>query len=248
MTAPQPGNAPDPDLPECQAWAQPSELPVDAQKLHTYGTWCVILGLASDILWSASGRRWRNVQASETVTLDPPEGCVGSWEWAHAALRWGYGHALIPDARVAQPVKVRLPRPDVTAITQVTLGGELFTKVRLSRNWAIRTDQLGWPLTDSTRITYSFGRLVPPGAGLAAVLLATELGKALAGKPCQLPARVTSVTRQGISFDMLESLEYLKEGLTGVPTVDTWIRSVNPHRNTQAPTVWSPDLVEARLV
>lgn len=230
----------------CAAWAQPGELPVNAQDLHTEGPWCAILAMASDILWSASGRRWRNVQASETVTLDPETcGCVPLPGWP-AGVRYGYVDALVWDD--PRPRKIRLPRPDVTAVTAVTLSGSTFSAWRLGGNWLYRTDGQTWPLANTTQITYQFGRLIPSGANLAAILLATELGKAMAGKACALPARVTSVTRQGITFDALESLEVLKEGLTGIHAVDSWILSVNRTRTTQPAVVWSPDVVEARPV
>jgi hypothetical protein len=219
---------------------------VDSQGLHTYDTWCAILGLASDILWAASGRRWRNKTGTETVTLDPAScgfdgGLLPPFGPVQATgLGWGY---LLPiHWEPGRPHRVRLPRPDVTAITAVTLDGDPFTSYRLSRNWAIRTDGCGWPLSSTTLITYSFGRPVPAGGRLAAILLATELGKAMAGRPCQLPARVTSVTRQGISFDVLESLQVLKEGLVGIHAVDAWILSVNPARTRQQARIWSPDV------
>jgi hypothetical protein len=248
VTAPQPGNPPDPDLVPAAAWAQPSELPFESQGLHTYDTWCAILGMATDILWAATGRRWRNTTGTETVTLDPPDGGCGSWLWAEAAARWGYGWRLMPDP--ARPYRVRLPRPDVTAVTSVTLDGDPFTAYRLDRNWVKRTDGPGWPLLDTTRITYTFGRPVPPPGQLAVIILAAELGKAMAGKACQLPARVTSVTRQGVSFDVLESIEVLKENLTGIHSVDSFIRAANPRGVAQKAQVWSPDvdLVTARKV
>ena len=244
MTAPQPGNPPDPDLTAAQAWAQPSELPVDAQPLHTYSTWCAILSLASDILWSATGRRWRNVQASETVTLDDQHyGCALP---DSRAYRYGYGYAWWQNPLT--PSRVRLPRPDVTAITSVSLSGTALYEYRLAGNWAIRTDGHGWPLSSTTLISYQFGRRVPLAGNLAAILLATELGKAIAGKACQLPARVTSVVRQGISFTELESLAILNAGLTGIHAVDSWILAANPKKTTQQAQVWSPDIVEMRPV
>lgn len=235
MTEPQPLNTP---TTGCAAWAQPSQLPVDAQPLHAEATWCVILALASDVLWSASGRRWRNVIASETVTLDPvTRSCLPD--------RWGYRRLWC--CAPGTPDRVRLPRPDVTAITAVTLNGAPFTSYRLaSGSWAVRTDGMGWPLSPTTLITYTFGQMVPLPGRLAAILLATELGKALAGKACGLPARVTSVVRQGVSFDMLESLELIKEGLTGVHGVDLWLRTGNPKKTTQAGQVMSLDTIEAR--
>lgn len=232
----------------CASWAQPHELPEDVQGLHDDGTWCVILSLASDILWAASGRQWRNVAASETVTLDHPDMCPRAslpW-WAPGWAQAGWRPLYLPGGN---PNKVRLPRPDVTAITAVTIDGAAFTSYRLAGSWAIRTDGHGWPTgPDRTRITYSFGRLVPPGGRLSAVSLTTELGKAWAGKACALPARVTSVTRQGITYEALESLEFLRAGLTGLYGVDAWIKAVNPDGLRQSGRVWSPDVTEARRV
>lgn len=241
MTAPQPD---DPPLTGsvCASWAQMHELPADVQQYHTPEVWCSILALASDILWGATGRRWRNVEASETVTLDPPEDAC-STQLGHA---YHYGYWTPIRAVGACPPRVRLPRPDVTAITAAEIGGSAFTAYRLHGNWAIRTDGGGWPLVNTTRIAYEFGRLVPHAGKLAAIALAGELGKAFAGQKCALPARVTSVVRQGISFDMLESLEVLREGLTGLYSVDQWLLSVNPYRSKQAGRVWSPDITEAR--
>lgn len=243
MTAPQPS---DPPLTDgvCDAWVQPAELPVDVQSLHTLGTWCAILGFTSDILFDASGRRWRNKTLTETVTLDPPEhGCVPSL-WPASAYRFGYGWPIL--VAPGQPHRVRLPRPDVTAITTVTLDGVTFTEYRRDGNWAVRTDRRGWPMCNSTLITYAYGRPVPAGGRLAAITLATELGKAFAGKACALPARVTSVTRQGVSFTALESLAVLKDGFVGIHSVDLWLQKVNPGNVSTAPMIWSPDITEAR--
>lgn len=243
MTAPQPD---DPPLAGsvCASWAQMHELPAEVQQYHTPQVWCSILALASDILWGATGRRWRNVEASETVTLDPPEGAC-STQLGHA---YHYGYWTPIRAVGACPPRVRLPRPDVTAITAAEIGGSAFTAYRLHGNWAIRTDGGGWPLVSTTRITYEFGRPVPHPGKLAAIALAGELGKAFAGQKCALPARVTSVVRQGISMDFLESLEVLREGLTGLYSVDQWILSTNPYRSKRAGRVWSPDMIEARRV
>lgn len=245
MTAPQPGNAPLTNH-VCAAWAQAGELPVEAQNLHTEPTWCAILAFTSDILWGASGRRWRNVEATETVTLDPDHcGCdpTGSWPG-----RYGYGYSGIWWRDQDRPHRIRLPRPDVTAVTSITVNGASFTGYRTAGSWVQRTDNQGWPLTNTTLITYQFGRLVPHGARLAAIALATELGKAFAGKACALPTRVTSVTRQGITFTALESLAVLKDDLVGVHSVDLWLRRVNPGKVTQNAQIWSPDLITARKV
>lgn len=243
MTAPQPATPPLTDG-VCDAWIQPAELPVDVQSLYTLGTWCSILGFTSDILWGASGRRWRNKTLTETVTLDPPDPECAPVLWPASAYRFGYGWPIL--TRPGQPNRVRLPRPDVTSVTSVILDGVPFAGWRLDGNWLVRTDRQGWPLRPSTLVTYTYGRLVPAGGRLAAIALATELGKAFAGKSCALPARVTSVTRQGVSFQALESLEILKEDLVGIHSVDLWLNKINPGKVTHDAMIWSPDIVSAR--
>ena len=41
---------------------------------------------------------------------------------------------------------------------------------------------------------------------------------------------------------MFRKQDALDAGLTGLPEVDLWIRSVNPDRKTHRPRVYSPDL------
>lgn len=245
MTYPQPDDSPLVGA-VCSAWAQMHELPADVQQLFNSSEeiWCSILAFASDILWGASGRQWRNAEASETVTLDPPpDVCLA--DRTHA-FRYDYWVPL--SLSMIRPFQVRLPRPDVTAIIAAEIDGVPFTAYRRSGNYAIRTDGGGWPVVNTTRITYQFGRKVPHSGKLAALSLAAELGKAFAGQKCGLPARVTSVTRQGISFDMLESLEVLREGITGLYTVDQWLLSANFDKRKQSGSVWSPDVIVARQV
>lgn len=239
MTSPQPADPPVDDDGACLAWAQPSELGPEVRALLDDDEWCSILSVVSDVLWGVTGRRWRNTSLTETVTLDPDSWCPPARSWP-----WGSADRFLWNSQ--RPERVRLPRPDVTEVTDVTLEGVEFLLWRLSGAWLIRTDRGGWPMCNTTLITYRFGRPVPHGGVLSALTFASELGKSTAGKPCSLPARVQSVTRQGISFTTLDDMEFLTDGLTGLYSVDLWIRSVNPHGLTQEPQVWSPDIVTAR--
>lgn len=253
MSAPQPASPPLTANHVCAAWAQVGELPIDSQDVLPEGLWCDILAYASDILWAVSGRRWRNIAASETVTLDPVDvgAEAGPWPLSGTATGYGLWGSKQPwQWSQARPHQIRLPRPDVTAVTAVVLDTGPFTAWRLAGSWLYRTDRRGWPLATTTVITYTYGRLVPAGGRLACLALADELGKAFAGKACALPSRVTNVTRQGISFAALESLAVLKEGLIGVHSVDVWLAGVNPKKMTQSAQVWSPDttLITARRV
>lgn len=243
----------------CATWADLADIPADSAELHAPQAWCGYLELATDVLWAATGRRWRGVELVENAVLRaaPPRAGEDSWSydrsWGHCPCRigtvgntpiWGagqYAHAA--------PLSVRIPRRDVTTIISVTLDGAPFAAWRLDGVWLTRTDGQPWPVChERTVVTYRYGRLPPRAGVVACVELALEVGKSAAGKPCALPKRLQSVTRQGITFAALDSLEFLDKGLTGLPTVDLWIRSVNPRGRAQEAQVWSPDLATARRV
>lgn len=246
---------------ECFAWASYEDLPESAAGMHPAADWCGYLALATDVLWAATGRRWRGESRTEQVALRaaPPRAGEGSWpyhgSWGSCGCYGGLTAAGAPWWRPwpyshFEPAAVRLPRPDVTAITSVLLDGAVFTGWALDGSWLARTDGGTWPVCrDRATVTYTFGRTPPDAGRIAAVELAVELGRATACNPdraCQLPKRLQSITRQGITYVALDNLEFLDKGLTGLTSVDLWIRSVNPKGRAQAATAWSPDLPRAR--
>jgi hypothetical protein len=247
----------------CRAWAGVDDIPADVAALHSAAEWCGYLELATDILWSATGRRWRGSGHMAEVVLRaaPPLPGEPGWPWHQSwghcrcyrgtnilgpswALDWVGGHH--------EPNSIRLPHPDVTEVTSVTIDGQLFDAYRLDGAWLSRTDGSGWPMCgERTVATYAYGKDAPAGGRLACVELAVEFGRATCSDPkergrCQLPRRVQTVTRQGITYDMLDDFDFLQDGLTGIYSVDAWIRSVNPYGIKQAASVWSPDLRRAR--
>lgn len=76
------------------------------------------------------------------------------------------------------------------------------------------------------RVHYTTANNLPPGADLAALRLAEEFLKAFQGQECALPERVTSVTRQGVSWTILDPQDFLSDGLTGIGPVDQWLAQV----------------------
>ncbi len=95
--------------------------------------------------------------------------------------------------------------------------------------------------------TYTIGEPLPPGANLMAGLLACEFGKALADDgSCGLSSRVQGLVRQGISIELPDPVLLAEKGLTGHPTVDLWVKALNPYGMAQKPRVWSPDLPVVR--
>lgn len=92
-------------------------------------------------------------------------------------------------------------------------------------------------------ISYYPGYL-PTEAGLwAAGVMACEFSKACTGGKCRLPAGVTNLVRQGLSFQVMSG--FFADG-TGIREVDAYVASVNPNRIKVPATVWSPDLQRAK--
>lgn len=73
------------------------------------------------------------------------------------------------------------------------------------------------------RVEYSLKDNIPPGGRSAAFNLASEYAKAKTGKKCALPERVTSISRQGVSWTILDPQDFMDKGLTGLGRIDHWL-------------------------
>jgi hypothetical protein len=246
----------------CSPWAELDDIP---QKVRdefgddiTDDQVTAELLRASELLWMLSGRVWYGGGCTETATLRslPPPG-TESWPYAASWGRcrcWSYAGWSMTGGVPARglpyggthlaPMAVQLPRSPVTGVTQVTVDGQPFEDWQLLRSgWIERTDGQAWNVCDNnTEITYQFGEPPPSGGREAAAELAVEFIKykhKLDG--CRLPRKATQLTRQGLSIT-IDPLDFLDSGGTGLLGVDAWLRAVNPHRDHQPATVWSPDL------
>jgi hypothetical protein len=244
----------------CTAWASVDDIPTSAVGLHSRKEWEGYLNLATDILWSATQRRWRGSGRTAEVVLRgaPPNpgepgwpyskswGCCPCFEgYAVSGFLWSRG---IRDHH--EPVAIRLCHPDVTSVTMVAIDEVPFSDWRLDGSWLARTDGCGWSVCrDRTTVSYTYGIDPPESGRLACVELAVEFGRSSTDEPdqaCRLPQRVQAVTRQGLTYEAVDDLGFLEKGLTGIPSIDMFITAVNPYgRKTQA-TVWSPDLMRSR--
>lgn len=121
-------------------------------------------------------------------------------------------------------------------------------------NQLIRTDGGTWPACQDLTVApdqpgafsvvYWRGTPVPPGGKRAVALLACEIWKACAKGPdsCALPRRVQTVQREGITYTMLDPMDFLSEGRTGLTEVDMWLAAVNPAKLHSPSAVLSPDM------
>lgn len=141
---------------------------------------------------------------------------------------------------------VHLPGP-VQAVEAVTIAGEDLDPA----GWALEGDYLyrtggQWP-TQNLRaslgepgtwsVTYQRGYPPPAGAAVAVGQLALEFFNACSGNKCRLPRRVQTISRQGVSMQMIDPTDLFGAGLTGIDSIDLWIRAVNPARLSAGPKV-----------
>jgi hypothetical protein len=84
-------------------------------------------------------------------------------------------------------------------------------------------------------------------AAYALGVLSMEFAKACTGGKCRLPASVTAVARQGVTFQVAAGT--FPDGTTGIREVDAWIGLWRPPGSpTRAPTVWWPGMKNPRVV
>jgi hypothetical protein len=157
---------------------------------------------------------------------------------------------------------VLLGQTPVVSIEEVRIGGEVLEVggyELVGSNRLVRRDGGHWPacqllhLPDGDpqvlEVDYTWGQPLDTQGVRAAAELACELLKAKYGSAstkCRLPERVTSVTRQGISFVLLDTFDFLQEGRTGVYAFDQWLGTVNPEALQRQPRVRTPDVAVAR--
>ena len=147
--------------------------------------------------------------------------------------------------------EIGLPGP-VDNVVSVKVDGQTLdpSDYRVdNRTWLVRTDGKHWPtcqdLTasasdpDTFEVVYEWGTPVPKGGQVAATILACEMAKAALGRDCELPQRVQSVTREGVSVAILDTFEGLEAGRTGIWLVDSWVTSVT--KSPRRSQVMSPD-------
>jgi hypothetical protein len=121
--------------------------------------------------------------------------------------------------------------------------------------WLVRTDGDCWPSCQDYNVdsgvgffevTYQQGIPVPTILSKAAGELACEWAKSCVGAACRLPTRVASIARQGVTFSMVDVQILLKNGFTGIHTVDQLIRNFNPYGLTSRMGIASPDMPVVR--
>lgn len=196
--------------------------------------------MAVEFLWAVTGRKFGLCP----VDVRPVRNCGPStWRgpaWGPALVggQWyNLGCGSCADACGCENPGVVLPGP-VHEVRSVTIDGQTLPDGAYrvdSRAVLVRTDGGSWPTVQDLdaptgspgtwQIDYLRGVPVPTGGQIAAGVLACELAKAICGRrDCQLPQRVQTVTRDGMSLTMLDPF-LGDDGQTGIWVIDSWVQS-----------------------
>lgn len=217
---------------------------------------------ASYLLWALSGRKYSGV-----TTVTERYICAGR------TYRFGPStkntDAILMDGTVYNIFSDNLDfyediaSDGTTSSSRIRLRGRPVTKIHTIRNRLGQViDPSQYYLVDNSTIhavtgvkwtacnvevTYTYG-IEPPTLGkMAARTLAIEFVKLYNNDDdCALPQRVTSISRQGVSYTLLDSQDFINEMRTGIYAVDLFLKSVNPDRAKNKARVFSPDIPRAR--
>lgn len=221
--------------------------------------------VATEILWMLSGRRFgvcpvtvrpcRAPCAGSIVPVFGPYYGGGSFSPHLLDGAWVNGCGTCTnDCGCGELCEVILPGP-VDAVLEVKVDGLVIAPADYlvyDHRSLVRVDsELCWPYCQDLgeadtepgtfSVRYGIGTPVPAAGLYAAGVYACELLKGCSDLPCRLPRRVTQITRQGITYSLLDPLDFLDKGLTGLYEVDSWIRAVNPAGLARGARVYSPD-------
>lgn len=157
----------------------------------------------------------------------------------------------------APTYRVHLSGSPVTYVSSVSTEGGVSldecTELEASQFLVIDEEQAlsaGVDLsTEYLEVEYTYGDEEPPAVIAHAVdVLAAELVAASTGEYCRLPERVTSVSRQGVSYTVLDPQDFLTEGRTGIYEIDLALSVYNPGRAKARARVFSPEFPPGRRV
>jgi hypothetical protein len=210
--------------------------------------------LAVSVLWALSGRQYG---LCPVIVRPCPQPCgepyqtISPWmvvwdgaNWRNLACGCGARCSWRAPNVVHLASRIGLP---INSIVEVTIAGVVLddSEYRLEGDLLYRVNG-NWPSQDLSRpldepgtwsVTYLRGTAPPPGTAKLVGLLAAEFLAACNGGKCRLPRRVKTVTRQGVSYDMVDPTDIYETGKTGISEVDLWLSSVNPHHIMGAPEV-----------
>ena len=218
--------------------------------------------VASNLLWAMSGRKYTGETiVTERYTCTLRNNRMGPSDRTNSPVLFGGDVYNIPSGDydeyseltadgLSPDARIRLRgRPVTEIISMRNKNGEILdpSSYYLVDHSTIHI-KAGTPWTPcNVEITYKYGIPVPTAGKMAARKLAIEFARLWQGdEMCELPQRVTSVSRQGVSYTILDNQEFIDELRTGLYEIDLFLKVVNPDNARRKSKVFSPDAPRAR--
>lgn len=196
---------------------------------------------ASFILYKLSGEKYTGVQTTtEVYTSEIPVSTARESALISGAI---YQLPKYTDGNR----NLRLLNTPVRSVQSVThLGRVLDSSEYTLRNnaYLVRTQSLPWILdpVHELSVSYTYGTPPPSSGKRAAIRLANELILADMGSAnCALPERISSVSRQGVSYTIMDPQTFISNGKVGIYEIDLFLAAVNPNKAKKRPRVFSVD-------
>lgn len=173
----------------------------------------------------------------------------GSFEWVNVAC-----NVCRKGCQCSEVSEVRLP--DVGDVLNVRIDGVDYDPCGMvavyDRTRVVRVDGGRWPVCQELgrvdgpgtwSITVLEGECLPAGAAWITGTLMCELIKAcLKRDDCELPRRLQTLTRQGVTMGFNDEFENLGILRTGIWEIDAWIEQAR-FVGAATPSIVSPELV-----
>lgn len=214
---------------------------------------------ASNLLYALSGRQFPGACTAVLRPYAGQGGVFGLSASRAAEMPWDSYMASV-NGGVCW-AGIRLGVYPIRAVTSVKIDGVTVNPNQYrvdDARWLVRKNGQPWPawqrleLDDTAVGTFSvavsYGADPPPLGFSAASALGAEFARAGAGLANKLPQRLQSITRQQVSMTVLDPMQFLEKGFTGITQADMFIRAYNPAKQTMRPSVWSPDVASSRRV
>jgi hypothetical protein len=221
-------------------WVRPEEL---ENPESPYATDAAIS--ASYLLWALSGRRYSNPR-----TIVENYECPGNLTPGipHPTLLRGRVYNLCAGCGASYTLRLR-NRPVLKLESVVYQDEELDPSDYEIVNRAVLRPRYRryWNMcNDGITVRYRYGQPPPVSGRRAARFLANQFVCAWSGgEDCKLPAKMSSISREGVTIDVQNTNDFLDRGLTGVYEVDLFLKTINPGKSTHPSRVFSPDIPRA---
>jgi hypothetical protein len=206
----------------------------------------------------ASDKRLDDVELPADVTLDNCAEGATRYLYMRTGRRFRIHNAVVRPNQAGcgcsiddcyGSMELELPSPVVAGSVVVTIDGLVLdpSAYRLyGGHLLVRSDGSYWPVCSHLSspagvdwsIAFTHGQVPPMDLILACRELAIHTAMALSGKVSKIPARAISVSRGGLSINLMRGQQS-----TGIPLVDDAIRAENPYGLTGRGSFTSPDTI-----